>query len=56
MQLSYSVFSKLISLQLNDYHILARRRLMRDFRRLQSDPPQGVTAAPEDEGWIIQYL
>ena len=24
----------------------ARRRLMRDFRRLQKDPPQGVTGAP----------
>jgi len=27
----------------------ARRRLMRDFRRLQQDPPQGVTGAPMDE-------
>jgi hypothetical protein len=27
----------------------ARRRLMRDFRRLQSDPPQGVTGAPMDD-------
>jgi ubiquitin-conjugating enzyme E2 A len=24
----------------------ARRRLMRDFRRLQQDPPQGITGAP----------
>ena len=24
----------------------ARRRLMRDFKRLQTDPPQGVSAAP----------
>merc|ERR1711908_75353 len=26
----------------------ARRRLMRDFKRLQSDPPQGVSGAPCD--------
>lgn len=26
----------------------ARRRLMRDFRRLQEDPPQGVTGAPQE--------
>jgi len=26
----------------------ARRRLMRDFRRLQNDPPQGVTGAPAE--------
>jgi len=26
----------------------ARRRLMRDFKRLQTDPPQGVSAAPMD--------
>lgn len=27
----------------------ARRRLMRDFKRLQEDPPQGVTGAPVEE-------
>lgn len=27
----------------------ARRRLMRDFKRLQNDPPQGVTGAPLDD-------
>jgi hypothetical protein len=27
----------------------ARRRLMRDFRRLQQDPPQGVTGAPLED-------
>eukprot|EP00455_Lapot_gusevi_P050674 TRINITY_DN73_c0_g1_i1.p1 TRINITY_DN73_c0_g1~~TRINITY_DN73_c0_g1_i1.p1 ORF type:complete len:153 (-),score=31.45 TRINITY_DN73_c0_g1_i1:246-704(-) len=27
----------------------ARRRLMRDFRRLQSDPPSGVTGAPLED-------
>mmetsp|Transcript_20282 Transcript_20282/g.39760 ORF Transcript_20282/g.39760 Transcript_20282/m.39760 type:complete len:219 (+) Transcript_20282:670-1326(+) len=27
----------------------ARRRLMRDFRRLQSDPPTGISAAPMDD-------
>lgn len=26
----------------------ARRRLMRDLKRLQSDPPQGVQGAPLD--------
>jgi ubiquitin-conjugating enzyme E2 A len=26
----------------------ARRRLMRDFRRLQSDPPSGISGAPMD--------
>ena len=26
----------------------ARRRLMRDFKRLQSDPPSGVSGAPEE--------
>mmetsp|Transcript_40705 Transcript_40705/g.100576 ORF Transcript_40705/g.100576 Transcript_40705/m.100576 type:complete len:154 (-) Transcript_40705:187-648(-) len=26
----------------------ARRRLMRDFKRLQNDPPQGVSGAPKD--------
>ena len=27
----------------------ARRRLMRDFKRLQGDAPTGVTAAPKEE-------
>jgi len=27
----------------------ARRRLVRDFKRLQSDPPQGITGAPFEE-------
>lgn len=26
----------------------ARRRLMRDFKKLQLDPPEGLTAAPEE--------
>ena len=26
----------------------ARRRLMRDFKRLQQDPPIGISAAPRD--------
>ena len=26
----------------------ARRRLMRDFKRMQTDPPEGVNAAPMD--------
>ena len=28
---------------------VARQRLMRDLRRLQTDPPVGVTAAPKDD-------
>mmetsp|Transcript_38305 Transcript_38305/g.122829 ORF Transcript_38305/g.122829 Transcript_38305/m.122829 type:complete len:169 (+) Transcript_38305:113-619(+) len=31
----------------------ARRRLVRDFRRLQSDPPSGVTAAPLDSNILV---
>ena len=26
----------------------ARRRLMRDFKRLQHDPPEGISGAPCD--------
>ena len=26
----------------------ARRRLMRDFKRMQTDPPEGVNGAPLD--------
>ena len=26
----------------------ARRRLMRDFKRMQNDPPEGVNGAPLD--------
>jgi ubiquitin-conjugating enzyme E2 A len=31
----------------------ARRRLMRDFRRLQNDPPQGVTGAPNQDNIML---
>ena len=31
----------------------ARRRLVRDFRRLQNDPPQGVTGAPMDSNILV---
>lgn len=31
----------------------ARRRLVRDFKRLQSDPPSGVTAAPHDSNILV---
>lgn len=34
----------------------ARRRLVRDFRRLQSDPPSGVTAAPLDCNILVKAL
>lgn len=26
----------------------ARRRLMRDFKRLQTDPPAGISGAPQE--------
>ena len=31
----------------------ARRRLLRDFRRLQGDPPSGVTGAPMDTNIML---
>ena len=31
----------------------SRRRLMRDFRRLQNDPPQGVTGAPDEDNILM---
>ena len=31
----------------------ARRRLVRDFKRLQADPPAGVTAAPDDANILV---
>ena len=41
----------------------ARKRLMRDFKRLQQDPPAGISGAPHDNnimlwnavifGWVI---
>merc|ERR1712131_562282 len=32
---------------------LARRRLMRDFKRLQEDPPAGVSGAPTDNNILL---
>ena len=32
----------------------ARRRLMRDFKRLQEDPPEGVSGAPGENN-IMQW-
>ena len=32
----------------------ARRRLLRDFRRLQNDPPSGITGAPLDR--FVPYV
>ena len=32
----------------------ARRRLMKDLRGLQSDPPQGLMACPSDDN-IMQW-
>jgi ubiquitin-protein ligase len=31
----------------------ARRRLMRDFKRLQDDPPVGVSGAPTDNNIML---
>ncbi len=31
----------------------ARRRLLRDFKRLQNDPPQGITGAPMDTNIMV---
>jgi len=36
------------ALQLAAMSTAARRRLMRDFKRMQSDPPEGVNGAPLD--------
>ena len=33
----------------------ARKRLMRDFKRLQNDPPQGVQAAPLDNNVMVWH-
>ena len=33
---------------------LTRRRLIQDFRKLQNDPPSGITAAPETDN-IMQW-
>ncbi|XP_002131446.1 ubiquitin-conjugating enzyme E2 A [Ciona intestinalis] len=31
----------------------ARRRLMRDFKKIQDDPPTGVSGAPEDQNIMV---
>lgn len=31
----------------------ARKRLMRDFKRLQQDPPAGISGAPYDNNIMI---
>ena len=31
----------------------ARRRLMRDFRKLQNDPPTGISGAPLDNNILL---
>eukprot|EP01105_Mastigella_eilhardi_P014100 TRINITY_DN3203_c0_g1_i2.p1 TRINITY_DN3203_c0_g1~~TRINITY_DN3203_c0_g1_i2.p1 ORF type:complete len:153 (+),score=34.46 TRINITY_DN3203_c0_g1_i2:68-526(+) len=33
----------------------ARRRLMRDFNRLQSDPPAGVSGAPQENNILLWH-
>eukprot|EP00727_Mastigamoeba_balamuthi_P006570 m51a1_g2533 putative ubiquitin-conjugating enzyme e2 2-like (156) ;mRNA; f:248777-249966 len=33
----------------------ARRRLMRDFRRLQTDPPSGISGAPEENNILAWH-
>uniref|UniRef100_A0A3B3SVR8 E2 ubiquitin-conjugating enzyme n=1 Tax=Paramormyrops kingsleyae TaxID=1676925 RepID=A0A3B3SVR8_9TELE len=34
----------------------ARRRLMRDFKRLQEDPPAGVSGAPSENNIMVTIL
>lgn len=31
----------------------ARKRLMRDFKRLQQDPPAGISGAPQDNSIML---
>ncbi|KAA0047891.1 ubiquitin-conjugating enzyme E2 2-like [Cucumis melo var. makuwa] len=31
----------------------ARKRLMRDFKRLQQDPPVGISGAPQDNNIML---
>jgi ubiquitin-conjugating enzyme E2 A len=31
----------------------ARKRLMRDFKRLQHDPPAGISGAPQDNNIML---
>lgn len=33
----------------------ARRRLMRDFKRMQTDPPAGVSASPISDNVMTWY-
>jgi ubiquitin-conjugating enzyme E2 A len=33
----------------------ARRRLMRDFKRMQTDPPAGVSASPVADNVMTWY-
>ncbi len=33
----------------------ARRRLMRDFQKLQKDPPPGIQAAPLDNNIMVSF-
>ena len=33
----------------------ARRRLMRDFKRMQTDPPEGVNGAPLDNDIMMWH-
>lgn len=32
----------------------ARRRLLKDFRKLEADPPEGISAAPQPDN-IMQW-
>merc|ERR1712080_387588 len=42
-----------ITLRTINMSTAARRRLMRDFRRLQEDPPMGVSGAPGENNIMI---
>ena len=57
-----SICDKTLDSNINSYNLhfirinmstAARRRLMRDFRRLQEDPPMGVSGAPGENNIMI---
>lgn len=51
--LLWVVRHKVYGLHFNGMTTPARRRLMRDFKRLQEDPPAGVSGAPSDNNIML---
>lgn len=47
------MFVKDLGVRLNKMSTPARRRLMRDFKRLQEDPPAGVSGAPSENNIMV---